>query len=605
MTARPGGGRYYVGLNADPTDPSAAIVRDGVVIAFAEEERFVRYKHAYGHYPSRALRFCLQRAGIELRDVAAVAINWNLQAYTDGTMERFYRALREKYPVDPQTIAWQNSRLRKRNLGETRRFHERHWKRLFGGDGFPPVVGVPHHFTHAFQAYMQSPFDAALVLTVDGSGDQHCTVLWEARGREIRPIREITMPDSLGWFYAAFTEYLGFEAYDGEYKVMGLAAYGRSDPDLLARMRRIVRLDEGGPGYRIDPTYLHYGPRTYSDRFTDRLVELLGRPPRLPGEEIAPWHEDLAHAVQETLEEAVERLVAWGVREVRVPRVCISGGVGQNIKMNTRLFHHPTVESVFAHPLCSDAGAAAGAALAACYRDTGAEPEKLKTLALGNEESDEEIERALKLTLVDYDEPDDICEAVAEELARGRIVGWFQGRMEVGPRALGQRSILADPRRPENRDRVNAIIKFREYWRPFCPSMTAEASPRYFEACVDAPFMIIAFRANDRLRRDAPAIVHVDGTSRVQMVHREMHPLFHRLLEAFGRRTGVPVLLNTSFNVKGEPIVCTIRDALRTFWATGLEVLAAGRFLIRKPGVHGRGPEQQLRSGAPETPRGD
>jgi carbamoyltransferase len=261
--------------------------------------------------------------------------------------------------------------------------------------------------------------------------------------------------------------------------------------------------------------------------------------------------------------------------------------VGLNVKLNSRLFELPGVRDVFAQPLCSDAGAAAGAALAAWSAASGGRPAPLRTLALGPRESTDDIERALRTARLQYERRDDICSAVAEELARGRIVAWFQGRMEAGPRALGQRSILADPRDASARDRVNAIVKFREYWRPFCPSMTVEAADRYLERWTYAPFMIIAFRARERLRREAPAVVHVDGTARVQLVHEDALPLYHRLLREFEKRTGVPVLLNTSFNVKGEPIVCTIHDALRTFGSTGIELLAAGDFLVRKPCLTG------------------
>jgi carbamoyltransferase len=251
--------------------------------------------------------------------------------------------------------------------------------------------------------------------------------------------------------------------------------------------------------------------------------------------------------------------------------------------MNTRLHALPEVEHVFAQPLCSDGGAAAGAALAACWQKTGTHPERLTTLATGPETSDAEIEATLKLCGLAYEKPGDIAEAVADDLVAGRVVGWFQGRMEAGPRALGQRSILADPRTVEARDRVNAVIKYREYWRPFCPSITAEAADRYLKTHDDAPFMIIAFEATEAFKEDAPAVVHVDGTARVQMVHKETLPLYHRLISAFEARTGVAALLNTSFNVKGEPVVCTIHDAVRTFFATGMDTLAAGSFLLRKP----------------------
>jgi len=585
QTPRAGPSDLFLGIFEGHSDPAVAIVRGGEVLAYAEEERHLRYKHAHGLYPSRALQYCLDVAGATIEDIVAVGINWNLPSFTNGTIEEFYRSLRAEWPIDARTEAWQGAMLRRFNERNLTAHHHGHWRRMFGDKKLPPLHAVPHHYTHAFQACMQSPFEESICVTIDGSGDEDCTVVWHHRGDRVEALRRIPIPHSLGWAYAAFTEYLGFAAYDGEYKVMGLAAYGRPDPALREAVGKVIFPAPDGIEYRVDATYVHYGPRNWSERFTDKLPELFGRPPRLREEEITSWHEDLAYAVQENLEEAVRRLVLWAVNETGVRDVCISGGVGQNIKMNTALFELPEVRDVRPHPLCSDGGAAAGAALAACAELGGGRPEPIRTLALGHQESDEEIEAILKLTLLDYEKPADICEAVAAELARGHIVGWFQGRMEGGPRALGQRSILADPRTIENRDRVNAVIKFREYWRPFCPSMPAEAAERYFERYTDAPFMTIAFEANERLRAEAPAIVHVDGTSRVQMVHQEVLPRYHKLLVEFEKLTGVPVILNTSFNVKGEPIVCTVQDALRTFGATGIEVLAVGGFLIRKAGL--------------------
>jgi carbamoyltransferase len=430
---------------------------------------------------------------------------------------------------------------------------------------------------------MQSPFESAICLTADGSGDQHTTVVWEKRGERLRCLREIRIPHSLGWVYAAFTEFLGFDAYDGEYKVMGLAAFGSPRPDLQAKLRRVVTVAEDGVEFRVDPRFIHYGNHRFSGRFTDELLCLLGRPPRRPDEEITEWHMDLAHAVQDALEVAVERLVVWAVRATGLTRICVGGGVGLNVKLNSRLFEHPEIEDVFVQPLCSDGGAAVGAALVACHQAEGALPRPLETLALGNEESDSTIVRALNRANLAYERPSDICDATAAELAAGRIVGWIQGRMEAGPRALGQRSILADPRQVQNRDRVNAAVKYRELWRPFCPSLPAELAGDYFDHHTAAPFMTIAFRANERLVAEAPAVVHVDGTVRAQLVSRPHHDRFHRLLRKFGDRTGVPILLNTSFNVKGEPIVATTEHALRTFWSTGLEVLVLGNLMIRKP----------------------
>jgi len=407
-------------------------------------------------------------------------------------------------------------------------------------------------------------------------------VLWEHRGDSLTPVHEEKIPNSLGWYYAAFTEYLGFRAYDGEYKLMGLAAYGKANPELIEKVGRIIQtVPEEPHRYRIDPSYIHYGEHTYSKRYTDKLIELFERPPRISTEEYSEWHEDLAFAVQYHLERVVTSLVEWGVEKTGISRVTIGGGVGLNVKMNSKIFELPSVFDVWAQPLCSDGGAAVGAALVAEHRATGIVPNKLIRLNYGFEEGD--VEFVLKQSKIAYTRSGNIARDVAAMIADGKIVGWFQGEMEAGPRALGQRSILSDPRDIASRDKVNAIIKFREYWRPFCPSMLAERAGDYLESFTEAPFMVMAFRATEKLKHDAPAVVHVDGTARVQLVEREILPGYHELISEFEKLTGVGVLLNTSFNVKGEPVVCTLRDALRTFWSTGLDVLAAGDFIVEKP----------------------
>lgn len=573
---------YYLGIFEGHADPAVAIVRDGEVIAFAEEERFIRQKHAWGVYPHRALKFCLETAGVTLSDVAAVALNWDIASYTDGRMQAFYDGINTEYPVDDATKGWQRSLIGRFNDSATERRHHIEWRRTFGDISFPPIVGVPHHFVHAFQSAMQSGFDESVCLTIDGSGDEHCTVVWEHRGESIEPIFERKIPHSLGWLYAAFTEYLGFHAYDGEYKLMGLAAYGKPDEKLIEKIGRIVFQDpEAAHSYSIDPSYVHYGAHSYSHRYTDKLIDLLGRPPRISTDEYSEWHENLAYAVQYHLEQAVVRLVEWAVAETGISKVTIGGGVGLNVKMNSKIFDLPSVSDVWANPLCSDGGAAVGAALAAAFNNTGVRPQKLVRLDLGN--CEEDIEAVLRQSKVPYYRSENIARETARLIAEGNIVGWFQGRMEAGPRALGQRSILADPRDVGSRDKVNAVIKFREYWRPFCPSILKERAGDYFDRHTDAPFMVIAFEANEKLRSDAPAVVHVDGTSRVQFVDGDILPLYHGLISEFEKLTGVGALLNTSFNVKGEPIVCTVRDALRTFWSTGLDVLAIGDFIVKKP----------------------
>ena len=573
---------FYLGIFEGHADPAVAIVRGGEIVAYSEEERHTRNKHAWGMYPIRALKYCLDAAGITLSEVSAVGLNWDTEGYTNGRIQAFYDQLNTKHRVDAATVGWQRSLLDRFNKESTERRHQFEWRRAFGDIEFPAIVSAPHHFVHAFQAAMQSGYEESLCLTIDGSGDEHCTVLWEHRGHQVTPVFERTIPHSLGWYYAAFTEYLGFRSYDGEYKLMGLAAYGRDNKELQDKVGQVLIIDPASRQcYCIDPTYIHYGEHTYSNRFTDKLVELFGRPPSVATDTYDKWHEDLAYAVQHQLERAVVGLVEWGVERTGLSKVTIGGGVGLNVKMNSRIFELPSVSDVWANPLCNDGGAAVGAALVAEFSERGTLPKKLVRLDHGFEETD--IEPILRRSKLDYTRSETIARDTAALIAEGKIVGWFQGRMEAGPRALGHRSILADPRNVESRDKVNSIIKFREYWRPFCPSMLAERADEYLEYYTDAPFMIIAFRATDKLKSLAPAIVHIDGTARVQLVDKEVDPLYHILISEFERLSGVGVLLNTSFNVKGEPLVCTLQDAIRTFFSTGLDVLVAGDYIVHKP----------------------
>jgi len=572
---------YFLGIFEGHSDPAVAVVKGGEVIAYAEEERFIRQKHAWGVYPHKALQFCLDTAGISLSEVDAVGINWDIEGFSGGRIAAFYEELNSEFDVDDATRGWQRSMLARFGTGAAERKHHYEWRRVYGDIEFPPIVASPHHYTHAFQAAMQSGYDESLCLTIDGSGDEHCTVLWEHRGSELRPVYQRKVPHSLGWFYAAFTEYLGFKAYDGEYKLMGLAAYGKQSKELAAKVAAVVDITPEKPEiYSVDPHFIHYGEHSYSTRFTDKLVALLGRPPQLPTAEYDDWHADLAFAVQARLEEAACALVRSGIALTGIKRVTIGGGVGLNVKMNTRIFDMPEVDNLWVNPLCSDGGAAVGAAQIAEYRAAGIHPNKLTRLDLGNAEKN--VQDVIRSSKVSFTEPKDVAADVARLIADGKVVGWFQGGMEAGPRALGQRSILADPRSVVARDKVNAIIKFRENWRPFCPSMLAERASEYLTRYTDAPFMVIAFPASEKLRSDAPAIVHVDGTARVQLVDREVLPLYHRLISEFEKLTGVGVLLNTSFNVRGEPIVCTARDALRTFFSTGLDALVIEDCLVLK-----------------------
>ncbi|MEQ8651366.1 MAG: carbamoyltransferase C-terminal domain-containing protein [Kiloniellales bacterium] len=574
--------RYFLGIHEKHADPSVSLVRDGRLLAHVEEERFVRNKHATNAYPIEALKYCLNSFDLAISDIEAVAINFDLPAYKNGEMQRFFDAWNAAWETDANTKAWQRSLLHQYNPDSLKAHHEYHWRRAFGEQRFPPLVGFAHHRVHAFQAATQSGLPETLVLTLDGSGDKHCTVVWHYREPDLTPIYEVAIPFSVGWFYAAFTEYLGFEAYDGEYKVMGLASYGSQDADLRQKLAKVLFPAEDGIGYCLDPSYIHYGAHSFSKRYTDRLVALMGRAPRCPDEPLEPWHKALAFEVQSALEAAISRLALWALDKSGCNHICLSGGVAHNVALNGKLLSLPGVAGVFPHPLCHDGGAAAGAALLACQSATGAKPERLTSLALGPEYSDDEIRQALTNTKWRFTKPETLAETIAADLASGKLVGWFQGRVEAGPRALGQRSILADPRDVASRDRVNAAVKYRENWRPFCPSVKADKRQAFFESDCPASFMTLALPVTDDAKEKMPAVVHVDDTARVQLVEQDHQPLYYSLLDAFEALTGVPALLNTSFNIKGEPIVCSPLDAIRTFACTGLDVLAIGPYRVEK-----------------------
>ena len=566
-------------------DPAACLMTDGELRAFVEEERLIRFKHAPDVFPIRSIAACLELGGLELGEVDAFVYGWDAPRYGDGGMARFFERVNDRYPPNEGTLAWQRAVVSWFSPASLERRLRDELVRWFGvaPKAVPPLRFVPHHETHAAAAFYLSPCEEALVLAVDGSGDSDCTTLWRGRGLELERLWAAEIPHSLGWFYAALTEYLGFKAYDGEYKVMGLAAYGRESPELRSRLERVLHPGPEGWDYEVEPRYVHHGAHSFSDRFTDELVELLGLPPRLGGATIEPAHEDLAYETQRALEEHVLRLAAHFRRETGLEELCIGGGVGLNVKMNSRLRRSGLFRRVVPFPIPGDSGLGIGATLALAVRDSGRRPRPLGHLYLGPAWSDEEIEEQLRACGLAYRRAADVCAETADLLAAGKVVGWFQGRMEAGPRALGGRSILADPRDAASRDRVNAAIKFREYWRPFCPSLTVESAERFLADGEAAPYMILAFTASEEARRELPAVVHVDGTVRVQTVDAGSHPLYHRLLEAFAERTGVPVVLNTSFNVRGEAIVCSPRDALRTFWSTGLDALAIGPFVVEKP----------------------
>lgn len=570
-------GYFYIGAG-----PAACLIENGKLISFIEEERLIRIKHANNRFPINAIKYCLNNNGLKPNDIDYFCFGWDAHAYTNGQMQDFYNTINQDHAPDQATLQWQESNLKtfsKYNLEQTL---SNELYRAFGQKIQPKLEFYPHHKSHAAAAYYLSEFDDALILSIDGSGDSQTTTIWHGKGLELELLHETNIPHSLGWFYAAMTEFLGFKAYDGEYKVMGLAAYGQENLAIRAALEKVVLFDEAKLGFLLNMKYIHHGAHTYSTRFTDDLVKLLGLEPRLSFQPVEKIHKDIAYETQLLLEKHVAHLLAFYRKKTGVKNICISGGVGSNIKMIGHIHQLHLFDHIFPFPIPSDSGTAIGAALGIYVDKTKQRPQALENVYLGPSFSNEDIERELISCKILFEKSKNVALDAARLLADGNVIGWFQHRMEGGPRALGARSILADPRNTDSGDRVNEAIKFRELWRPFCPSMLADEANNYLINSFDSKYMTISFLAKDRMKKEAPAVVHIDGTARVQMVSEKENKPYHDLIKNFQELTGVPIILNTSFNVKGEPIVCTPKDALRTFFTTGLDALFIGDFLVRK-----------------------
>lgn len=551
-----------LGINCFAHDTAACLLQDGRLVAFVEEERFNRDKHTKA-FPDNAVTYCLAEGGIEVGDLDAVAFGH--RAGTDfarGALD----ALRRAAPKRLAAQAYVDLNLVRK---------ERYFRRRWGFRG--RLFNVGHHQAHAASAFFASPFDEAAVLTLDRGGDFLSTTLNHGQGHRLRTLAEVRNPDSLGEIYSALTWYLGFHPNSDEGKVMGLAPYGTDR--LAPSFRDLLTLTRDGR-FRVDLNWFAY--QREAGWLSRRFLERYG-PPRVPESDLSERHEDLAFAVQDLVEEAGLHVTRALHRLTGSRNLCLAGGVALNSVMNARLLRETEFEHLFIQPAASDAGNALGAALWVWHQVLGRERTWSMDHAFwGPEWPDalyKDVLAARKLPLREVGDPP--AEA-ARLLAEGKIVGWVQGRAEVGPRALGGRSILADPRRAEMKDIVNSQVKHREGFRPFAPSVLHEKGPEYFEAYYPNPFMLLVLPILEGKRELIPAVTHVDGTGRLQSVIRESSPLYARVIEEFERLTGVPVVLNTSFNLRGEPIVHRPEEALNDFLNTGMDALFLGPYLIEK-----------------------
>jgi carbamoyltransferase len=545
-------------------DSSACIVRDGELVFAVAEERISRLKHD-ARFPQLAIQACLDFAKLSVAQIDEVCFGWQPAGPVYRHDLRLYA-----------TGRWPISYL---NLLNSSRHFLSMWHQESGAAPFRRIFSgckarfryVDHHLAHALSAYAYSGFDDAAVVVMDGRGAWEATSIWHGRGGRLEHLLTLNWPDSLGLFYAEFTGFLGFAPNSDEWKVMGLAPYG-------------------GPGIDLSP-YINPNDAPYRV-FTRKLVgDSSGyshfRPhlgaPREAESEICDQHKNIAFAVQDACETAMMSVVRLAAEKTGAKNLCLAGGVALNSKANGKIVASGVVENVFVQPAASDDGVALGAALAPYLDANGRLPNKpMRHAYWGPSFDDQAVENVLRTYKIRHTKLSDRELTAAQLLSAGKIVGWFQGRMEFGPRALGSRSILADPRDPEMNAKVNNAVKFREWWRPFAPSFKKEATPEYLESAYDSPFMILTAQVRPEKRSVIPSVTHVDGSARPQTVEREINPLYYRLIDEFGRITGVPVIMNTSFNLRGEAIVHTPTDALRTFFSSGMDALVIGSFLVEK-----------------------
>jgi carbamoyltransferase len=457
-------------------------------------------------------------------------------------------------------------------------WHQESGARVFErtfGTSKPRMRFVDHHLAHAISAYGYSGFDDAAIVIMDGRGAWEATSIWHGKNGRIEPVQTIPFPNSIGGFYSAFTEYLGFVPNSDEWKVMGLAPYGEPGVKLDAF---ITPETNNGMPYRVHTNKIN-GGRTGA---VAGIAAVLGTP-RLPESEIDGRHKNIAFAVQDYCERAMMSVVRAALKTTNSKNLCLAGGVALNSKANGKILASGIVENLFVQPAASDDGVALGAALAP-YLDRGSRlPNRsMRHAYFGPSFDDRAIETALKTYKLRYSTLSDPGATAAQLLSDGKILGWFQGRMEFGPRALGGRSILADPRDPEMTAKVNNAVKFREWWRPFAPSMKRESASEFVESATDSPFMILTAQVRQEKQNVIPAVTHVDGSARPQTVDQASNPVYWHLIDEFGKRTGVPVVMNTSFNLRGEAIVNTPTDAIRTFFSSGMDGLVIGNFLVEK-----------------------
>ena len=558
-----------IGVSSGYHDSACSLLQDGVLVAAVQEERFSRVKNDRS-FPTRAFAYCLQEGGITIADVDCIAY------YEDPVLKlgrQIWMSFMSNLPPERRESIL--DRLAATPPPQMIRD-------VWGYEGRVEILD--HHLSHSASTYYFSGFDEAAILTVDGVGDWATTTYGWGKGPNIERFEQVDFPDSLGFFYSAITGYLGFEVNEGEYKVMGLAPYG--EPDYVDQIRKLVEVTSEGQ-YRLNMKY--FGFLTEDCMYTDELISLLGQPPREPESELTQYHMDVARSAQVVLEEIMLEKTRYLHTKFPSDNLCMAGGVSLNVVANGKCLREGPFKRLFVQPAAGDAGGAVGAAAMAHVRLTGEAPlvKSLEHVYLGPANSVSDAYKLLKASSAKFKDfrgkEEELIKFTVDQLIDGKVIGWSQGRMEFGPRALGARSILADPRRPEMRDRINALVKMREAFRPFAPAVLESEAQNHFDLDHASPFMLETCDVISSI--DLPAITHIDGSARVQTVNAKTNPRFAALLEEFYRRTDCPIILNTSFNLRGEPIVCTPIDAVLCFTSSQIDMLVVEDFVLDRSGI--------------------
>ncbi|MFQ5510899.1 MAG: carbamoyltransferase [Candidatus Krumholzibacteriia bacterium] len=558
---------YILGISCYYHDAAACLLKDGVIIAAAQEERFTRKRHDQD-FPLNAIKYCLNEAGITAADLDYVGfydkpfIKFERILYTYlATFPKSLRSFLKAIPVWLRQKLWIPQMIKKEL------------------DYHGEVLLIEHHLSHAASSFLVSPFEEAAVITVDGVGEWATATIGRGEGRAIELFKEIKFPHSLGLLYSAFTYYLGFKVNSAEYKVMGLAPYGK--PKYYDKVLELIRFDDEG-GFKMNMKYFayDYGLTMTNGRFND----LFGRPVRDPESKLEQFHMDMAASVQRVTEDVVLSMAKHAHAKTGSENLCMAGGVALNCVANGRVLRETPFKNIFIQPAAGDAGGAVG--VASYIYNSILDHERnfeWRHAYLGPEFAADEIREYLDAGDAVYKEfpEDELLDRTTDAIVAQKVIGWFQGRMEFGPRALGNRTIIADARNPENKDVVNMKIKFRESFRPFAPTVLEERVSDYFELDVPSPYMLLVAQVRED-KREIPSVTHVDGSARIQTINREENRIYYDLVKRFESKTGCPVIINTSFNVRGEPIVCTPHDAYMCFMRTNMDVLVMGRFYLEK-----------------------